>query len=320
MKVVFIGTSEFGVPALNALVASEEHTVVGVVTQPDRPVGRQQKLTPSPVKEAAFKNHLKIFQPEQIKRDSVVKQIAYLKPDVIVVAAYGQILPKVILDLPQYGCLNLHASILPKFRGASPIQSAILAREKKSGVTVMWMNEGLDTGDVLLVGETAIKSDDTAQTLHDRLGLIGAKSLLTALDKIKSGKATRTAQADLGVPASYAKKLTKEDGRIDWTKGKRDIDAHIRAMTPWPSAYTWVPDNAAGGTDQKMLKIFTTIFSRRAKGKPGEVVHVDKHGVLVSTGGTGGLLLREVQLEGKKRMHAAEFARGFNLAVGTILG
>ncbi|SDT87769.1 methionyl-tRNA formyltransferase [Verrucomicrobium sp. GAS474] len=320
MKVVFIGTSEFGVPALDALVASPEHTVVGVVTQPDRPVGRQQKMTPSPIKEAAFKHHLKIFQPEQIKRDSVIKQIAYLRPDVIVVAAYGQILPKVILDLPQYGCLNLHASILPKFRGASPIQSAILAREKKSGVTVMWMNEGLDTGDVLLVGETPIKADDTAQTLHDRLALIGAKSLLTSLALIKKGKATRTSQSDLGVAASYAKKLTKEDGRIDWTKGKRDIDAHIRAMTPWPSAYTWVPDNMAGGTDQKMLKIFTTIFSHRAKGKPGEVVRVDKHGVLVSTGGTGGLLLREVQLEGKKRMHAAEFARGFNLAVGTILG
>jgi len=320
MKVVFIGTSEFGVPALSALVESPDHSVVGVITQPDRPTGRQQKLTASPIKEAAFKHHLKIFQPEQIKRESVLKQIAYLQPDVIVVAAYGQILPKAILDLPHYGCLNLHASLLPKFRGASPIQSAILHREKKSGVTVMWMNEGLDTGDVLLTEATPIKADDTAQTLHDRLAQIGAKALLVSLDRLKKGKATRTAQSDLGVPPSYAKKLTKEDGRIDWSKSKRDLDAHIRAMTPWPSAYTWVPDNTAGGNDQKMLKIFTTIFSRRAKGKPGEVIRVDNHGVLISTGGTGGLLLREVQLEGKKRMHAAEFARGFNLAVGTILG
>jgi methionyl-tRNA formyltransferase len=318
MKVVFIGTAEFGVPALTALAQSPEHSITGVVCQPDRPAGRQQKLTACPIKEAAFKLHLKIFQPEAIKRDSVVKQIQYLEPDVIVVAAYGQILPKAILDLPQLGCLNLHASLLPKYRGASPIQSAILHREKETGVTVMWMDEGLDTGDVLLMEKTSIKADDTAQTVHDRLSQIGAKALFKALDLIEAKKAPRIKQDDLEPAPSYAKKLTKEDGRIDWAKSKRDIDAHIRAMTPWPSAYTWVPD----GKDQKMLKIFTTIFSRRAKGKPGEVVAVDRHGVLVATGDTGGggLLLREVQLEGKKRLHAAEFARGFNLAVGTILG
>lgn len=318
MKVVFIGTAEFGVPALTALAASPDHSVTGVVCQPDRPAGRQQKLTACPVKEAAFKLHLKIFQPEKIKRDAVVKQIQYLEPDVIVVAAYGQILPKAILDLPQLGCLNLHASLLPKFRGASPIQSAILNREKETGVSVMWMDEGLDTGDVLLMEKTPIKADDTAETVHDRLAQIGAKALFKALALIEAKKAPRTKQDDLEPAPSYAKKLTKEDGKIDWAKSKREIDAHIRAMTPWPSAYTWVPD----GKDQKMLKVFTTIFSRRAKGKPGEVLAVDRHGVLVATGGGsgGGLLLREVQLEGKKRMHAAEFARGFNLAVGTILG
>ena len=317
MKIVFIGTAEFGVPALTALAASDEHSVTGVVTQPDRPAGRQQKLTACPVKEAAFRLHLKIFQPEEIKRDAVVKQIKYLQPDVIVVAAYGQILPKAILELPQYGCLNLHASILPKYRGASPIQSAILHREKETGVTIMWMDEGLDTGDILLIEKTPIKGDDTAETVHDRLSQIASHALLKAIDHLKGGKAPRTKQDKAG--ATYAKKLSKEDGKIDWSKTKRDVDAHIRAMTPWPSAYTWVPDGK-DGTDHKMLKIFTTIFSRRATGKPGEVVSVDKHGVLVATGGTGGLLLREVQLEGKKRMHAAEFARGFNLAVGTVLG
>jgi methionyl-tRNA formyltransferase len=315
VKVVYIGTAEFGVPALAALANSKEHIVAGVVTQPDRPAGRQQKLVASPIKQAAFKLHLKIFQPEKIKQEAVVKQIKYLEPDVIVVAAYGQILPRAILDLPQYGCLNLHASILPKYRGASPIQSAILHREKETGVTIMWMDEGLDTGDILLIEKTPIKADDTAATVHARLAEIGPKALLRALDALKGGKAKRIKQDN--AEATYAKKLTKEDGRIDWSKSKREIDAHIRAMTPWPSAYTWVPD----GTDQKMLKVFATIFSRRAKGKPGEVVAVDKHGVLVATGGTGGgLLLREVQIEGKKRMHAAEFARGFNLAVGTVLG
>ena len=312
-----MGTADFGVPALLALAESKDHSITGVITQPDKPVGRQQKLTPSPIKEAAFKLHLKIFQPEGIKRESVVKQIQYLEPDVIVVAAYGQILPKAILALPQYGCLNLHASILPKYRGASPIQSAILNREKETGVTVMWMDEGLDTGDMLLVEKTPIRAADTAETVHDRLQKLGSSALLRALDQLKAGKAVRVPQDNAG--ATYAKKLTKEDGRIDWSKSKREIDAHIRAMTPWPSAYTWVPDGKTG-EDHKMLKIFTTIFSRRAKGKPGEVIEVDKHGVLVSTGGTGGLLLREVQLEGKKRMHAADFARGFNLTVGTVLG
>jgi methionyl-tRNA formyltransferase len=181
------------------------------------------------------------------------------------------------------------------------------------------MDEGLDTGDILLVEKTPLKADDTAETVHDRLGQIAAPALLKALSLIKGGKAPRLKQDDAEPAPSYAKKLTKEDGKIDWSKSKRDVDAHIRAMTPWPSAYTWVPDGK-DGTDHKMLKVFTTIFSRRAKGKPGEVVSVDKHGVLVATGGTGGLLLREVQLEGKKRMHAAEFARGFNLAVGTVLG
>ncbi|MDE1169912.1 MAG: methionyl-tRNA formyltransferase [Verrucomicrobium sp.] len=318
MKIVFIGTSEFGVPALTALAGSKEHTITGVITQPDRPAGRQQKPAPSPVKEAAFRLHLKIFQPEKIKAASVVKQIEYLEPDVIVVAAYGQILPKAVLDLPQYGCLNLHASLLPKYRGASPIQSAILGREKETGVTIMWMDEGLDTGDMMRTEKTSIRAADTAQTVHDRLGQLAAKALLKALDDVKGGKAARVKQD--AEKATYAPKLTKESGKIDWSKTKRDIDAHIRAMTPWPSAYTWVPDGRKDSPDHKMLKVFSTIFSRRAKGKPGEVVAIDRHGVLVATGGGGGLLLREVQLEGKKRMHAAEFARGFNLALGTILG
>ncbi len=313
LKIVFIGTAEFGCPTLHALSESKLHTLVGVFTQPDRPAGRQQKLTSCPIKQLALKEHLKVFQPEDINQDSVIKQIKYLQPDVIVVAAYGQLLSKHILDLPQYGCLNLHASLLPKYRGASPIHAAILNREKATGVTIMWMDVGLDTGDILLSIKTSIKSDDTAQTVHDRMAALAPKALFNALDLLEGGKAPRIKQDP--TQSSYAKKLKKEDGKIDWKKTREEIDAHIRAMTPWPTAYTWLPD----GVDSRMLKIFSTIYSRRARGKPGEVLRVDKHGILVATGGTGGLLLREVQLEGKKRMLAAEFARGFNLTVGTIL-
>lgn len=272
------------------------------------------KMLPSPIKELGMKLHMTIYQPEKINQKSVIEQLKYAKPDVIVVAAYGQIIPKAILDLPQYGCLNIHGSILPRYRGAAPIQRAIEEREKETGVTIMWMDEGLDTGDILLIEKTKIKDEDNAQTLHDRLAEMGAEALIKALSLIQKGKATRTKQNN--ALSTYAKKLKKEDGKINWARSKREIDAHIRAMTPWPAAYTWVPD----GADQKMLKIFTTILSRSAKGKPGEVVSVDKHGILVACGGErgGGLLLREVQLEGKKRMHAAEFARGFNLQVGTI--
>jgi methionyl-tRNA formyltransferase len=312
MRIIFIGTGEVGLPALQALTKSPDHSVLAVVTQPDKPVGRQLKLSPSPVKAEAFRLHLKIFQPEKIGAAASIAQLRYLNPDVIVVAAYGQILPKGVLDLPAYGCLNLHTSLLPKYRGASPIHSAIAAGEKESGVTIMWMDEGLDTGDILVQQAVALRRHETAQTLHDRLAKIGAELLLKSLPLVETGHAPRLKQDASKV--THTKKLSKEDGHIDWDRPQREIDNHIRAMTPWPSAYAWIPQES----DHKMLKIFTTIISRAAKGKPGEIVRVDKHGILVAAK-VGGLLLREVQLEGKKRMHAAEFARGFNLPVGLIL-
>jgi len=312
MRIIFIGTGEIGLPALNALAKAPGHQVLAVVTQPDRPVGRQLKLAPSPVKEAAFKLHFKIFQPEKIGASASVAQLKYLKPDLIVVAAYGQILPKEVLDLPPKGCLNIHASLLPKYRGASPIHASIAAGEKQSGVTIMWMDEGLDTGDILLQEPVTLRRRETAETLHDRLAELGAPALLKALSLIESGKAPRLKQDK--TKATLTKKLSKESGLIKWDRPQLEIEAHIRAMTPWPSAYAWVPQEK----DHKMLKIFTTIVSRRAKGKPGEILRVDRHGILVAAG-VGGLLLREVQLEGKKRMHAAEFARGFNLPVGLVL-
>ena len=312
MRIIFIGTGEIGLPTLHALTKAPEHHVLAVVTQPDRPVGRQLKLAASPIKEAAFKLHIKIYQPEKIGGATSVAQLKYLKPDLIIVAAYGQILTKEILDLPKYGCLNIHASLLPKYRGASPIHAAVAAGEKQSGITVMWMEEGLDTGDILLQETVTLRRHETSESLHDRLAKLGADAILKAIPLVETGNAPRLKQDKS--QATMTKKLHKEDGHIEWDRPQREIDAHIRAMTPWPSAYAWIPQE----NDHKMLKIFTTIVSRRAKGKPGEVVRVDKHGILVAAK-VGGLLLREVQLEGKKRMHAAEFARGFNLPVGLVL-
>ena len=312
MRIIFVGTGEIGVPTLHALTKMPEHHVLAVVTQPDRPVGRQLKLAASPIKEAAFKLHLKIYQPEKIGGATSVAQLTYLKPDLIVVVAYGQILTKEILNLPKYGCLNIHASLLPKYRGASPIHAAIAANERQSGVTIMWMDEGLDTGDILLQEAVTLRRHDTTESLHDRLAKLSVTALQKAIPLVGTGNAPRIKQDKTKV--TVTKKLHKEDGHINWDRPQVDIDAHIRAMTPWPSAYSWIPQEA----DQKMLKIFSTIVSRRSKGKPGEVLRVDKHGVLVAAK-VGGLLLREVQLEGKKRMHAAEFARGFNLPVGLVL-
>jgi methionyl-tRNA formyltransferase len=312
MRVVFIGTGEIGLPSLQALLESKNVSVSAVVTQPDKPVGRSQKVTASPVKTLAFKYHLPIYQPEDINVPAVAAQLKYLKPDVFVVCAYGQILKKQVLGLPAKACLNIHASLLPKYRGASCIQGALLNGDRTTGITVIWMDEGLDTGDVLVQDTLSIGRRETAGTLHDRLAALAPSVLLKGLDLIARGKAARTKQDP--AKASYVKKLSKENGHIDWSRPQMAIDRHIRAMTPWPSAYSWIPEQG----DQKMLKIFGTIISKRAKGKPGEVVRVDKHGILVAAG-EGGLLLREVQIEGRKRMHAAEFARGYNLPVGMIL-
>ena len=313
MRIIFIGTGEIGLPALEALAKSPEHQVLAVVTQPDKPVGRQLKLAASPIKEAAFKLHIQIYQPEKIGAPASVAQMKYLRPDLLVVAAYGQILSKEVLALPRLGCLNIHASLLPKYRGASPIHAAIAAGEAKSGITIMWMDPGLDTGDILLQESVTLRRRETTETLHDRLAKLAPDALLKALDLITAGKAPHEPQD--ASQATLTKKLRKEDGHIKWDRPQREIDAHIRAMAPWPSAFALVPQ----GGEHRTLKIFTTILSRRAKGKPGEVLRVDRHGILVAAG-AGGLLLREVQLEGKKRMHAAEFARGFNLPVGAVLG
>ena len=312
MRIVFAGTGEFGVPCLEALVASDEHFVLSVITQPDRPTGRQQKVLPSPIKECALRNQLTVFQPEDVNTPTALSQIRYQKPALMVVVAYGQILKKPLLDIPDKGCWNVHGSLLPKYRGASPIAAAIRDQQKRTGVTIMQMNEGLDTGDILGKIATRIRTGETTGMLHDRLAGKAAPLLLELLGKAKKGKirSVRQNQAE----SSFAPRMKKEDGKIDWNKSPEEIEAHIRAMQPWPGAYTWIPD----GQDQKMLKIFSVILSRRAKGKPGEIVEVNPHGILVAAK-KGGVLLRDVQLEGRKRMTAVEYARGAGLTDGMML-
>lgn len=313
MRVVFIGTGEIGIPSLEHLAASRKHELAGVVTQPDRPAGRGLKPQPSPVKRAALGHHLQIFQPEDINRPAAIAQLRYLRADVFVVVAFGQILSREILGIPARACLNIHASLLPRHRGAAPIQAAIRSGDRHSGLTLIWMDEGLDTGDILLQKKTVIRLDDTAQTLHDRLAHMAPDALDEALFLLESRKAIRIPQDPS--QATYAKKLKKEEGHILWNQPQRGVDRHIRAMNPWPGAYTFIPSPEG----PRLLKVFSTIHSFCAQGKPGEVLRTDEHGILVACG-KGGLLLREVQLEGKRRIHAADFARGYNLPTGTILG
>ncbi|PTX92179.1 methionyl-tRNA formyltransferase [Verrucomicrobia bacterium LW23] len=312
MNIVFVGTGELGVKALEAIASSPIHSVLAVITQPDKPAGRGMKMKASAIKEFAVKKHLHVYQPEKINQASSIEQIRYLNPDVIVVAAYGQILSKRVLNAAVHGCLNIHASLLPRHRGAAPIQAAIREGDRETGITIMWMDEGLDTGDILLQEATLIRMKDNAQVLHDRLAEIGARTLLKALDLIAAGKAPRTPQS--AAEATYAGKLSKDDGRINWAANATDIDHHIRAMTPWPGAWSLVPL----GDEMRTLKVFDFIPSARVSGVPGEIISADKHGVMVAAG-HGGILLREVQLEGKKRMSAAEFARGYSLPAGAIL-
>jgi methionyl-tRNA formyltransferase len=312
VRIVFAGTGEFGIPCLEALVASDDHFVLSVITQPDRPAGRAQKLLASPIKQCALRHQLTVFQPEDVNSATSLSQIRYQKPDLMVVVAYGQILKKPILELPELGCWNVHGSLLPKYRGASPIAAAVRDLQKRTGVTIMQMNEGLDTGDILGKVATRIRPGETTGLLHDRLAKKAGPLLLYLLERAKKGKLKSTRQNSQ--EASVAPRMKKEDGKIDWAKNPEEIDAHIRAMQPWPGAYTWIPD----GQDQKMLKIFSVILSRRANGKPGEVVEVNPHGILVAAK-KGGVLLREVQLEGRKRMTAVEYARGSGLTNGMML-
>jgi methionyl-tRNA formyltransferase len=308
MRVLFIGTGEIGVPVLRSLLNSQEHELVGVVTQPDKPVGRAQRIEAPPIKAALAGSVLPILQPSRIKREEAVGEIRALAPDVIIVMAYGQILPRSVLEIPRVACLNLHASLLPRHRGAAPIQAAILAGDCESGITVMSMDEGLDTGDVLLQSRLEIAADETGGSLHDRLAQIAPDALHEALAQLQRESAPRIPQDSSA--ATYAPKLEREDGRIDWTESAALIERKIRAFNPWPGAFTLLRD--ATGRDRK-LKILSARVVAAAKTAPGEILRVDDS--LVIAANDGALSLGEVQLEGKRRMSAAEFLRGHPTAL-----
>jgi len=296
MRIVFIGTGEIGVPTLRAL-QKPEHELVGVVTQPDKPVGRDQKITAPPIKAALGGSKMPILQPAKIKNAEAIEQIRALAPDIIVVIAYGQILPRAVLEIPKIACLNLHASLLPRWRGAAPIQAAIAAGDLETGITVMYMDEGLDTGDILLQRKIDIASNETGDSLHDRLAEIAPAALLESLRLLASSDAPRIPQNK--TLATYAPKLNRESGRINWNDTAQAIERQIRAYNPWPGAFTEF--------NNRKLKIFgASIVDLR--GKPGEVLRREKEFVIAAA--DGALSLTEVQLEGKRRMSASEFLRG----------
>lgn len=303
MKTVFCGTGEIGLPALRWLADSVKHEVVGVITQPDRPAGRDLKPRPSAIKGEALARGIPVAQPEKIRRD--YSALAAWDPDVMVVAAYGQILPAPVLGIPRMGCMNLHASLLPRHRGASPIQASILAGDVETGMTVMYMDEGLDTGDILLEYRLTIGANETAGELHDRLAVLGAGALEEALDLLSEGSAPRRPQ-DSSL-ATYAPKLEKQNGRLDWKESSGSLVRRVRAMTPWPGA-------AARWDDGAVLKIHSAT-SGPMDGDPGTVLAATAEGLVVGAG-SGSLIIREMQLEGRRRMSAAEFLRGCPIVPG----
>ena len=303
MRVVFIGTGEIGVPTLRALQDSREHELAGVVTQPDKPVGRDQQIQAPPIKAAVADEKISILQPARIKDRQSIEEIHALQPDVIVVMAYGQILPRHVLEVPRIACLNLHASLLPRWRGAAPIQAAIAAGDRESGITVMYMDEGLDTGDVLLQRKIAIGPMETGASLHDRLGQIAPEALLESLRLLASENAPRFPQDN--AIATKAPKLNREDGRINWSDPAEIIERKIRAFNPWPGAFTIIADSS---NKPRNLKVFSASIANLS-GQPGEIMPDDDNGLVFATGNNA-LALGEVQLEGKERMSAREFVRG----------
>ena len=303
MRIVFIGTGEIGVPTLQSLLASTEHELLGVVTQPDKPAGRSQKLTAPAIKLALVGAHVPISQPARIKSSEAVTQIRAWQPDVIVVMAYGQILPSAVLEIPRIACLNLHASLLPWHRGAAPIQAAIIEGDKETGITVMYVDEGLDTGDILLQRRLEILPNETGGSLHDRLAQLAPDPLREALRLLVAGSAPRIPQNTAA--ATHAPKLSREDGKIDWSEPVELIERKIRAFNPWPGAFMLTDEESARPSK---LKIFRAAIVD-GKVEPGKMIFADKRGPLVGAVGCA-LLLQEVQLEGKQRMTGAEFAHG----------
>lgn len=306
-RIVFFGTPTFALPTLQTLFERPDE-VVAVVTQPDREKGRGRRVVFSPVKELALRHRLTLLQPQRVKEELFQEALIGLHPDLVVVVAFGQILPKSILNIPKYGAINIHASLLPKYRGAAPIAWAILNGEKVTGITAMAMDEGMDTGDILLQMETTIGNEEMCETLHDRLASLGAQLLNRTLEKMKAGSIHPIPQDHS--KATYAPPLKKEDGHIDWKKGANEINRQVRAFNPWPGAFTKLGD--------QWLKIYKgEIRERPLTGKAGAVVWVGSDFIEVETG-KDSFRIKEVQLEGRRRMTIRDFLSGHPIPVGTV--
>lgn len=310
MRIVFMGTPDFAVGSLQALCESGKHEIVGVVTQPDRPKGRGNKLLMTPVKEYALAQGYTVYQPQKVKTEEFVQVLRALQPELIVVAAFGQFLSKEILELPKYGCINVHASLLPKYRGAAPIQYAIIKGEKESGVTIMQMDIGMDTGAMLAKVVVPISENMTMGELHDALRAEGAKLLLTTIEAIASGKAEAIPQKD--AEATYATLLDRSMEHIDWSKSAQEVHNLIRGFNPAPSTFTKLPNG-------KSLKIWgSRLTDKASEAAPGTVIEAAKHSFFVACG-EGVVEITEVQPESKKRMPAQVFLNGRGVQVGEVL-
>ena len=306
LRTIFMGTPDFSVPCLARL--SEISEVAGVVTQPDKKRGRGQKLTPSPVKAFAQAHGWHVYQPQRIREEYFVTELEKLAPELIVVVAFGQILPQRILDIPTMGCINVHASLLPRYRGAAPIQRCLMAGEPRTGVTTMFMDAGLDTGDILLQEEVEIDADMTMDVLHDRLSVIGADLLIKTITALIDGTVSRTKQDDS--MSCYAEMLTKETGKLDWKNPAAELHNLVRAMDSWPGAYAQL--------EGKTYKIWRTrVLAGEAGWKPGEVIRRTEQGLAVATG-TGVIEILELQAPGKKRMSAADYLRGHAIPAHSV--
>ena len=315
MRAVFMGTPEIAATVLKSVLASK-HEVIAVVTQTDKPKGRGHEMTFPPVKEVALEAGIPVLQPQRARDEAFIEELKALNPDIILVAAYGKLLPKAILDMPKFGCINVHASLLPKYRGASPIQWAVLNGDEKSGVTIMHMAETMDTGDIIMTKEVMLTAEETAGSLHDKLADIGGPLLIEAMDALETGRAPRIRQNE--EEATHVRMLEKTMGNLDFSQPAVQLERWIRGLNPWPTAYTKL--------DGKMLKLWkaevvsTEELAKEAKNqKPGTILAVAKDSFDVLTG-DGVLRVKELQLEGKRKMTAEEFLRGFSLEMGTILG
>lgn len=308
MKTVFMGTPDFAVPPLHALIEAG-YEVAAVVTQPDKPKGRGKTLLPTPVKEEALMHEIPVYQPQRVRKNpEFLETLKEIDPDIIIVAAFGQIIPKEILELPKFGCINIHASLLPKYRGAAPIQQAVIDGEKESGVTIMQMGEGLDTGDMISKIIIPLAQDETGGSLFGKLAQAGAELLIKTLSSIEQGTAEREKQPEES-PTPYAAMITKQMGLMNFSKPAEELERLVRGMNPWPSAYTFI--------NGKTLKVWKCkVSGEQTDAIPGTVFLTDKEGIHVACE-KGTLILTEVQLEGKKRMDTEAFLRGYHIEKGT---